>query len=61
MNLPSLSTAGIETYRPAVLFAVLYIALAFLYIRETARNPTHTFVVLIIFCVCKWLLCTANR
>ena len=61
MNFPSLSTAGIETYQPAVLFAVLYTALACLYVRETARNPTHTFVVLVIFCVCKSLLCTADR
>ena len=61
MALPPLPTAGIETYQPAVLFAVLYTILACLYIRETARVPAHTFVILVIFCICESSLCVADR
>ena len=61
MDLLSRSTAGIDTYQPAALFSALYAVLACLYIRKTARDPTHTFVVLVIFCICEWLLCTADR
>jgi len=55
------STAGIETYQPAILFAVLYAILACLYIWETACVPTYTFIVLVIFCVCESLLCATDR
>lgn len=50
------STAAIETYQPAILFAVLYAILACLYIWETLCAPTYTFIVLVIFCVCESLL-----
>lgn len=54
------STAGIETFEPAVLFAVLYIVLVLLYIGKTARNPAYAFIALVFFCICEWLLCTAD-
>ena len=47
------STAGIETVGAAVLFAVLYAALVPVYLWKTARHPTYTFIVLIIFCLCE--------
>lgn len=60
MNFP-LSTAGIDTYEPAALFAVLYAVLACLYIWKTARNPAYAFIVLVIFCICESLPCTPDR
>ena len=53
MGFPLPSTAGIETVGAAALFAVLYAALVPLYLWKTARNPTYTFIVLIIFCICE--------
>jgi len=53
MGFPLPSTAGIETVGAAVLFAVLYAALVPLYLWKTARNPTYTFIVLMIFCICE--------
>ena len=47
------STAGIETVGAAALFAVLYAALVPLYLWKTARNPTYTYIVLVIFCICE--------
>jgi len=55
------STTGIKTLEPAVLFAVLYTVLVFLYVRETARNLTYVFIVLVIFCICESSFCTADR
>ena len=46
------STAGIKTVGAAALFATLYAILLPLYIWKTARNPTYTFIVLVIFCIC---------
>jgi hypothetical protein len=56
MGSPLPSTAGIETVGAAALFAALYAVLAPLYIWKTAHNPTHTFIVLVIFCICESLL-----
>ena len=61
MDFPSLSTAGIETYESAILFAVFYAILACLYIWKTACNPAYAFVVLVIFCICESSLCAADR
>lgn len=55
--LPSV-TADIKTVGAAALFAALYAVLVPLYIWKIARNPTYTFVVLIILCVCESPLST---
>ena len=53
MDSPLPSTAGIETVGAAALFAVLYTLLLPLYLWKTARYPTYTFIVLMIFCLCE--------
>lgn len=53
MDYPLPSTAGIETVGVAALFAALYTILVPLYVWKTAHNPTYTFIVLIIFCLCE--------
>lgn len=60
MGLPLPSTAAINTFEPAILFAVLYTVLALLYIWRTAHNPAYPFIVLVIFCVCEPFLYAAD-
>ena len=41
---------GIESVAGAVIFAILYVPLLVLYIRQAILRPTYVFVVIALFC-----------